>query len=234
MCNNCLYFVFTGGCHPIGFCRSSLPQLWSHTWAASWFLFCTGVRLKLEWTELATGWRPVCSSCHNVQGELSTFSSSTQYPLTHWEPRVHFQIIWPSRHRWYYHSMINIVAVSTKGTNLHSCIYIKGNVICLTIISSSFFVQFKWCYRPSKLHFQIYWRRVVDSTFAFHNPSYSKDPRFRPLWETTTFTPTRTETLVCTRVTLSKLNMDMVFRVGGRSRQHNRMLKTSGSFIINE
>lgn len=32
----------------------SLPQLWSHTWAASWFLFCTGVRLKLEWTAIAT------------------------------------------------------------------------------------------------------------------------------------------------------------------------------------
>lgn len=96
------------------------------------------------------------------------------------------------------------------------------------------FVQFKRCYRASKCHFQIYWRRVVDSTFAFNNPSYSKDPRFRALWDTTTFTPTCTEILVCTRVTLSKLNMDMVFRVGGRSRQCNRMLKTSGSFIINE
>lgn len=29
-------------------CRENPPQLWSHTWAASWVLFCTGVRLKLE------------------------------------------------------------------------------------------------------------------------------------------------------------------------------------------
>lgn len=28
--------------------RQNPPQLWSHTWAASRVLFCTGVRLKLE------------------------------------------------------------------------------------------------------------------------------------------------------------------------------------------
>jgi len=67
-----LAVVSTASVHQ--FCRWSLPQFWSHTWAASWVLFCTGVRLKPEWTESATRRRPC--------GELLTLKSITHNLLS--------------------------------------------------------------------------------------------------------------------------------------------------------
>lgn len=84
-------------------------------------------------------------------------------------------------------------------------------------------------------NFQIYWRRVVykQHLHSIIHPTL-KTPEFSALRDTDTFPPTHTETIVCTRVSLNKLNMDMVFRVGGRSRQGNILFKRAASFIINE
>lgn len=46
-----------------------------------------------------------------------------------------------------------------------------------------------------------------------------KNPGYSTFRNTTTYLPTHAGIIVCTRVNLKELNMDMVFGVGGRSRQ---------------
>ena len=198
---------------------------------------------------MAAGWHLLCSSCHNVHRELSTFFPSiTQSifdsPTARSLLSDHLDQM-DLQHR--VNSWINTAPVSTKpqvwllkgyfklvlvGKLIHiKSIYIKGSAQCLLIIHD--FVRF--CAVKTTLEgFYVQSTGGVDTTFAFHNPSYSKDLWVSALWDTTTFPPTHTETIVCTRVTLSELNMDIVFRVGGRSRQRDRILKRMGSFIINE
>lgn len=131
-------------------CRENPPQLWSHTWAASWVLFCTGVRLKLEqdrvprlaWLRagrrISTGWA-VCWCWSEflllIQGGALTF-----------------------------HQVWLKVCTSNKP---HQQVYL--NYLFVFFIHATL-----WCVDKSVAYFfQSCWRKVMDAAFSFGKASYA-------------------------------------------------------------